>query len=306
MTSESDTYTENTHYSHAKVSTPALILIGWLAVCAVVFAYIFTGEKGTGTMDTMTNTETSVSRGGSTLNLIDAAGMQCNVVGVSINGGMTTYLPYWWSQDQSLTAEEKMLISSDYVTHIIEEANKDTDVQAIILEVDSGGGSPVAGEEIANAVKASTKPVVGLIRSIGASAAYWAVSPAKPIFASKNSDVGGIGVTASYSQELDDKKKFIQLSVGKYKDSGNPEKALTEEEKMLIMRDVRIIHENFIKEIAANRNLSEEKVRDLADGSTILGEAAKNAGLIDEIGSLHTVEAYLKLQLGSEPVVCWF
>lgn len=295
--------------SHARVSTPMLILIGWLAVCAVIFAYIFIGDKGDNTVDTMTGAgsgEITVSKGGSTLNLIDAAGEQCNVVGVSINGGMTTYLPYWWSQDQSLTAEEKMLVSSDYVTHILEEANKDTDVQAIILEVDSGGGSPVAGEEIANAVKTSTKPVVGLIRSMGASAAYWAISPAKPIFASKNSDVGGIGVTASYSEQLDDKKKFIQLSVGKYKDSGNPEKSLTDEERALIMRDVRIIHENFIKEIAANRNLSEQAVRDLADGSTILGEAAKKAGLIDEIGSLRTVEGYFKLMFGSEPVICWF
>jgi len=81
--------------------------------------------------------------------------------------------------------------------------------------------------------------------------------------------------------------------VGKYKDSGSPDKALTSEEKDLFLRDVNIIYQNFIKAVSDNRKLPIEKVKSFADGSTVLGEKAKELGLIDEIGGINEVEKYL-------------
>ena len=230
----------------------------------------------------------------------------CSVTGIELHGGIVTYVPYHPEGDTSFNYD---ISSSDYVVKMIREANEDKNIKAIVIEVDSWGGSPVAGEEIANAVKNSEKPVVAYIRDSGASAAYWAISGASKIFASKNSDVGSIGVTGSYVTKIEKNKKegysYEQMSVGKFKDSGDPDKPLTEEERALFMRDINIIYTNFIQAVANNRKLSVDKVKSIADGSTVLGQKAKELGLIDEIGGQSEVEAHLKKMIGEKPEVCW-
>jgi protease-4 len=86
---------------------------------------------------------------------------------------------------------------------------------------------------------------------------------------------------------------------------GNPDKPLTAEERELYMRDINIIYENFIKTVSENRSLPLERVRAIADGSTVLGETAKTLGLIDQIGGMPEVEAYLKEIVGDAPEYCW-
>lgn len=227
----------------------------------------------------------------------------CNVTGINLHGQLLTYFPEKEPLDMSDVA------SADYVLAYIQKANDDEKVKAIVLEVDSGGGSPVAGEEIAHALKNSKKPTVALIRQMGTSAAYWASTGAKTIFASKNSDIGSIGVTYSYLDKVAKNTKdgltYLELYVGKYKDMGNPDKPLTDDEKALIMRDLKIVHSNFIKAVAQNRNLSVDKVTALADGSSVLGEQAKNLGLVDKIGDLIDVENYLTEKLGEKATICW-
>jgi protease-4 len=169
---------------------------------------------------------------------------------------------------------------------------------------------PVAGEEIANAIKQSEKPVIAVIRQTGASAAYLAISSSDKIFASKNSDVGGIGVTSSYLSNTiknqQDGYTYEQLTAGKYKDSGNPDKPLTVEEKKLFLRDINIVYENFIEAVSQNRNMPLEKVRALADGSTMLGEEAMKQGLIDEIGDMDEAQAYITKTIGEKSDICWY
>jgi protease-4 len=230
----------------------------------------------------------------------------CNVLGINLHGDLYTYVPK--GSDGELFSD-KDVVSSEEILSSIETAESDDDIKAIIIEVDSPGGYPVAGEEIANALKAATKPVVAFIRQSGTSAAYWAITTADQIFASKNSDVGSIGVTMSYLDNVSKNQKegltYVQLSSGKYKDAGNPDKPLTEAEKGLIVRDLKIIHENFIDEVAANRNLSIEKVREIADGSSVLGERAKELGLIDAIGGFPEAKKYVEEKIGEKPEVCW-
>jgi protease-4 len=230
----------------------------------------------------------------------------CSVTGINLHGSIYTYIPEGAEDDPDFDYDS---VASENVIWSIENANASPNIKAIVVEVDSSGGTPVAGEEIAEAIKNSGKPVVAFIRDIGASAAYWAVSPADKIWASKNSDVGSIGVTMSYLNNIEKNKKegyvYEQLSIGKYKDSGSPDKPLTAEEKNLFLRDLKIINDNFIKAISENRNLSIEKVRSFADGSTVLGEKAKELGLIDEIGGINEVEKYLESELGEHPEICW-
>lgn len=98
---------------------------------------------------------------------------------------------------------------------------------------------------------------------------------------------------------------YNSLSTGKFKDYGDPNKPMTTEEKELIMRDLEIMHNLFIKAVSENRNLPIDKVRALADGSSMPGEMALENGLIDKIGGIYDVEDYLKEKLGENIEVCW-
>ena len=230
----------------------------------------------------------------------------CNVLGINLHGQLLTYIPI--DTGDSLIKDTD-LVSSDTVLYYINQAEKDDEIKAILVEVDSYGGSPVAGEEVSIAIKTSTKPTVGLIRQAGISAAYLAISSAGRIFASKNSDVGGIGVTQSYLDNVSKNQKegynFVQLNAGKYKDIGNPDKPLTEEERVLLIRDLNIVYQNFIKDVSVNRGIPLEDVKKIADGSSVMGETAKALHLIDEIGSITEVEKYLSEKIGEEVEICW-
>lgn len=270
----------------------------YVAIVLILFSWLFiTGPL----RDKNDDTQDSFSPGFSSTENYD-----CSVAGISIHGTIMTYLSEYNEDDSPFNYDET---SSENVLWSIKNANKNPDIKAIMVEIDSTGGYPVAGEEIEYAIKNSVKPVVGLIREQGTSAAYWAISGADKIFASKNSDVGGIGVTQSYLNNVENNKKegytFEQLSAGKFKDSGNSDKALTQEERDLFMRDLNILHENFIEAVSQNRGLSVDAVRKFADGSTVLGEKAKELGLIDEIGGINEVEKYLEWVIGEKPEICW-
>lgn len=231
----------------------------------------------------------------------------CNVMGINLHGDLYTYIPE--SNDEDMLSEKDVVSSEDVVSSLL-VAEEDDSIKAIIIEVDSSGGYPVAGEEIANTIKSISKPVIAFVRQSGTSAAYWSIITADKIFASKNSDVGSIGVTISYLENVakneKDGLKYVQLSAGKYKDAGSPDKPLTEEEKALIVRDLKIVHENFIQDISNSRNIPIEKVRSMADGSSVLGEKAKELGLIDEIGGYLEVKKYIEEKIGETPDVCWY
>lgn len=237
----------------------------------------------------------------------DTAAETCNVQGIELHGELVTYIsPADLDADGNLLADK---VASQDIDFAIQESEKNNDIKAIVLEVDSYGGSPTAAEEISNALKAAKKPTVALIREGGVSAAYWAATGADIIFASKNSDVGSIAVTMSYldyaKQDLKEGFTYNELTSGKFKDTGNPDKTLTSEEKQLLMRDIEIVHRNFIKAVSENRSLDIAEVESLADGSTMLGEMALQNGLIDKIGGMAEVKDYLKEKIGQAAEICW-
>ena len=230
----------------------------------------------------------------------------CNVAGINLHGSLVTYIPNHADNDTTFNYDTT---SSEDVVGAITSANDNPNIKAIVIEVDSGGGSPTGGNEIAEAVKSSQKPVIAMIREVGASASYWAISGASKIFANMNSNVGSIGVTSSYLSNVQKNAKdglvYEQLSVGKYKDSGSANKPLTQEERNLFMRDNLIIYQNFIEAVSINRNIPIEKVKSFSDGSTVLGQKAKDLGLIDTIGEIGEVEKYLEQTTGEKPDICW-
>ena len=221
---------------------------------------------------------------------------QCNVSVRTLHGDLVTY---------SYGGDET---DSGALVRGLERDEQDENIKAIVLDIDSPGGYPVAGEEVAGGLARLTKPNVAVIRSVGASAAYWAATGADKIFASRSSDVGSIGVIVSFPDESEKNKRdgvaFNEISSGKFKNVGTPNRPITAEEKSLIERDIQEIFEQFVATVATARHLDIEKVRALADGSTMTGKRAKEEGLVDTIGGLEEARAYLKESMNEEPVFC--
>ncbi len=221
---------------------------------------------------------------------------QGNVALIEVRGIIT--------EDRSAAFGEEVTAASDVVA-FIKDAEEDTFIKAIVLDINSPGGSAVASDEIAHAVKTAQKPTVALIHEIGTSGAYWIASAADTVIANRMSITGSIGVLASYlefSQLMDEYGVTYQRFVGgNYKDLGSPFKSPTDAERKLFQSKIDKIHDFFIDEIAKNRKLSESQVKPLATGEFFLGSEAKEHGLVDMLGNHETLEEHLKT-LGIEDV----
>ena len=193
-------------------------------------------------------------------------------------------------------------VSSTEIIKFIEKADKNPSIRAIILEINSPGGSAVASEEIANAVKKTNKTTVAWIREIGTSGAYWVSSASDHIVANRVSITGSIGVIASYLEYPGLLGKYNityqRLVSGKYKDIGSPFKEMTSEEKEIFQQNLDSIRDYFVTEVAKNRNLNKKEVDKLANGLFYLGAQAKELGLVDEIGSKDEVISYIEKKEG--------
>jgi len=191
-------------------------------------------------------------------------------------------------------------VSSEDIVAFITEADANPQVKAIVLEINSPGGSAVASDEIAAALKKTEKPVVALIREVGASGGYWVASAADYVVANRMSITGSIGVISSYLEFSGLMEKYgvgyERLIVGERKDLGTPFRELSTEERKIMERKLAHIHNFFIEEIAENRRLPKEKVKEMATGEFFLGVEALPLGLVDELGNLDAVEEYLKQQ----------
>lgn len=200
------------------------------------------------------------------------------------------------------------MVSSSDIIFYLNKIQADNKFKAAILSIDSPGGEPVGSEEIAKSIKNFNKPAVAVIRSSGSSGGYMLASSADRIFASRFSDIGSIGTTMSYVDNANKNARegltYNSLSSGKFKDAGDVNKPLTYEEKQLLMRDVLKSYDIFVQMVAENRNLPVEKVKKLADGSTMLGDDALANGLIDEIGGEPEAVQWLSSQLSQKVAIC--
>lgn len=197
-------------------------------------------------------------------------------------------------------------LSSSEIAKLIDDANKNKGIDAVLFEINSPGGTVVASEEIANAIKKVEKPTVSYIKEVGASGGYWVASATDWIVADKYSTTGSIGVIGSYLSfaGLLDRYNitYERLVGGKYKDVGSPYRDLTPEEMKLLQGKIDLIHNAFIEEVAQNRNLSYDYVANLATGMFYLGQEAYELGLVDELGNEETAKTYLKDVLGADEI----
>jgi protease-4 len=236
-----------------------------------------------------------------------ADGNDCNIAVIDLTGQL------WASKadaDAQTATDNSDNISAEEILGDLEQAKDDGSILGVVLRVDSGGGSPVGGELIANALKSLGKPSVALIEDEGDSAAYLASTGANVIIASPFSDVADIGITSSYldqaGSDSQSGEKFIAVAAGQYKDVGNPDAPVTPADQAYLQGLVNGDYQTFIKEVAQNRSMSVASVQALANGDSLTGAMAMGTGLIDKLGDASTAQQWFtgKLGKGSGPVLC--
>jgi len=231
----------------------------------------------------------------------------CNVARIQIHGILTT-------TDNGFTEllGAGSLTSTDSIIDQLQRVTADDSVRAVVLDVDSPGGTPVAGDELMQAIASMDKPTVAVVRDLGTSAAYWAIAGADRIIASPVSEVGSIGVTMSYLEEAGAKEKegsrWVGISSGTFKDAGNPDRPLAKEEQAYFQDQVDTVHEYMVHRIVGVRgDLNEEDLTDLADGRAFLGSEALGRKLVDALGGFTDALAYIEDSLGmsaGDAVLC--
>lgn len=179
--------------------------------------------------------------------------------------------------------------SPEAIIEQLREAEADPGVQAILIRVNSPGGTAAAAQEIHREVKRVTKPVVVSIADVGASGAYYVASGADQIMASRASMVGSIGVLIEIPDLRGLYEKlgvdFVVIRQGKYKDIGNPARELTTEERQILSQQAELVYEQFIEDVAEGRGLRKAKVQELATGLAYPGSEALDLKLVDELGN---------------------
>ncbi|MBM3471719.1 MAG: signal peptide peptidase SppA [Armatimonadetes bacterium] len=182
---------------------------------------------------------------------------------------------------------------SDNITALFREAAKDDVVKAIVLRIDSPGGSAAASQEIYEAVEdyrqRTGKPVVASMSDVAASGGYYVAAPCSKIVALPATLTGSIGVifeTLEYHELL--KKVGVKgntMTSGPHKDMGSPFRAMTGEERKLFEAMIEDVYDQFVTAVADGRKMDKAKVKKLADGRVYTGRQAKEIGLVDELGS---------------------
>lgn len=206
-------------------------------------------------------------------------------------------------------------ISSEKFAKEIRKARKDENIKAIVLRVNSPGGSILASEviwrEMAEAKKA--KPLIVSMGEVAASGGYYISAPADTIVAQPNTITGSIGIFGILFnvQELVNDKLGVTtdvVSTGELSDFGNMARPLTEVERTIIQSSVEDGYETFISRVAEGRGMHPDSVRKVASGRVWTGTQAKARGLVDVLGGLDTAVsiAAAKIKAGEDYRVVYF
>jgi len=185
-------------------------------------------------------------------------------------------------------------IGSERISRTIRKARLDDDVKAIVLRVNSPGGSALASEVIWKEIQltAQVKPVVVSMGDLAASGGYYIACAATKIVAQPNTITGSIGVFGVIFNMSDFFKNkmgvtFDVVKTNQHADMMTMTRPLSAFELSVIQQSVEEIYDTFIERVATGRNLSIEQVDSIAQGRIWSGLDAKKIGLIDETGGLN-------------------
>lgn len=181
-------------------------------------------------------------------------------------------------------------VDADKVVKLLRKYERDDDIKAIVLRVDSPGGAVAPSQEIHDAIKRikARKKVVVSMGTLAASGGYYISAPADRIYAEPGTLTGSIGVIFMHFnvRGLLEWAKVDQttLKTGKYKDTLSPFRPLHDSDREEIQSLSDDVYGQFVQAVAQGRNLPESRVREIAEGRIYTGKKAKELKLVDELG----------------------
>jgi protease-4 len=199
--------------------------------------------------------------------------------------------------------EIKGVISgSDDLLKDLKEFRDEEGIKAVVVRVNSPGGSVAPSQEIHDALArtAKTKPVVVSMGNVAASGGYYLALGGSKIYAEPGTLTGSIGVIAQLP-EVDGLMDWAHLKMrtvrsGKLKDLGSPFRPMTEEDQKFFQGLIDDVYGEFLATVVKDRKLPVEEVRPVADGRVLTGKQAKALKLIDELGGMEeAVEGAMEL-----------
>lgn len=184
------------------------------------------------------------------------------------------------------------IFESEQVVRQLKKFRERKDVKALLLRIDSPGGGVAASQEIYEEVKRSKgtgKPLVVSMGSVAASGGYYVACPADRIVANRGTITGSIGVISQFLR-FDPLMKKIGIEAntiksGKFKDTGNPFREMTPEDRKYFQHLIDDVHRQFMTVVEQERGLDRKVVLQYADGRVFTGEQALAVGLIDTLGT---------------------
>jgi protease-4 len=195
-------------------------------------------------------------------------------------------------------------ISSDKIVPVIHKLSKDDNVKAIVLRVDSPGGSALASDLIWRALEASGKPVVASMSDTAASGGYYISMGAEKIFAEPGTITGSIGVVGG-KIALDGLMKKVGVTtsiISRGKNSGvmSITEGFTDSERDAMQKMLNETYEQFTQKAAAGRKMDVAALEALARGRVYTGRRAREIGLVDELGTLADAIAEARKIVGDD------
>ncbi len=229
---------------------------------------------------------------------------------VEINTGGSGKIAIVYAEGEIVdgTGTAEGLVYGDKTARMLRQIRQDDSVKAVVLRVNSPGGSVSASEAIQREVRLiqKTKPVVVSMGTVAASGGYWISTNTERIFAEPTTITGSIGVFGMYLnvQGLANDKlglTFDTVKTGKFADSSTIARPKTPEELALFQTFVDWVYDQFIGKVADSRKLSRAAVQEIAQGRVWSGKEALNLGLVDELGGLSAAVKYAagKASLGN-------
>ena len=236
------------------------------------------------------------------------------VAAIVVYSGVKLYGSDAVGKDQIARITISGLIQDDQeLTDRLDRIAKADNVKALIVDISSPGGTTYGGETIYNAIRrvAAKKPVVSNVRTLAASAAYMIALGGDRVIAGDMSITGSIGVLFQYPQAKDLMDKIgVSLEAIKsapMKAEPSPFHPPSEDTKAMINAMVQDSFRWFVDLVAERRKMSHDKAMSLADGSIFTGRQALQNGLIDQLGGMDDIKAYLKTRSVNPdlPLVEW-
>ncbi len=254
-------------------------VLKWLKVLSVLFALSIVSALVVIIKGGVRNTA-AVDSGGKLSSMIAQKGRD-GIAWIPVRGVITT--------SRSDSPFEK---GTGNVARTVRNMADKSNVKAIVLDINTPGGSVGAVQEIYDAVlyakNTKKKPIVAMFRDVSASGGYYISAPADIIIAQPGTITGSIGVIFSLGNF---KGLFEKIGVrmeaiksGKFKDMGSPYRDLTTEERDMIQSIVADSYEQFYTAVKDGRRLPDEKLANLCDGRIFTGRQALANGLVDQLG----------------------